>query len=210
MKAATIKPHAPLPVTHEQPAAEAHLVQACRVMAHLIQQYGSCQIGQHQSPPFETLTSSIISQQLSAKAARTIKQRVMTITGDFTARSFLDASPLELRSAGLSSAKLRYILALAAYADEGGLTIDILRRQSDEEVVLTLTQLPGIGRWTAEMFLIFCLKRPDVLALGDAGLRRATRLLYGETAKLEDVASAWRPHASTASWYLWRHLDAGM
>lgn len=189
-------------------AAEAHLSQSCGVMAQLIRVHGRCLIEDRENTPFQTLATSIISQQLSAKAAGTIKQRILAIAPSFTAASLLKASPESLRSAGLSSPKVRYIIELSQRTCDGRLEFDQLHQQTDEEVIATLTVLPGIGRWTAEMFLIFSLKRPDVLALGDAGLRRATRLLYGETAELEDVGQTWRPYASTASWYLWRYLDS--
>ena len=87
------------------------------------------------------------------------------------------------------------------------MNFDELAHQSDADVIAALTEIPGIGPWTAEMFLILGLRRPDVLALGDAGLQRATRLLYGDDAQLEGVGQTWWPYCSVASWYLWRHLD---
>ena len=107
----------------------------------------------------------------------------------------------------VSAAKSRYIVELAQRVTDGRLDFDALLSQTDDAVIDALTELPGIGRWTAEMFLIFSLKRPDVLALGDAGLQRAARDLYGEDADLESIGQSWRPYRSVASWYLWRHLD---
>lgn len=188
-------------------AAEKHLSQSCEVMARLIIVHGSCPLAGREFMPFQTLVTSIISQQLSAKAADTIERRVLAVVSSFTHAGFL-AVPLDaLRSSGLSSAKARYIIELAQRVNDGRLNFDVLLRQSDEDVIATLVNLPGIGRWTAEMFLIFGLRRPDVLALGDAGLQRATRLLYGKNADLESVGQTWRPYCSVASWYLWRHLD---
>lgn len=188
-------------------AAEMHLFNADQVMATLIRTHGPCLIAARERAPFETLVTSIVSQQLSAKAAATIKQRLATVVPGFTPWGFLAASPESLRGAGLSSSKVRYILELSRQSSDKRLDFDFLSRRTDDEVIATLTALPGIGRWTAEMFLIFSLHRPDVLSLNDAGLRRAVRLLYGEETQLHEVATPWRPHASTASWYLWRHLD---
>ncbi|MDR1855134.1 MAG: DNA-3-methyladenine glycosylase 2 family protein, partial [Azoarcus sp.] len=150
--------------------AEQHLRQSCAVMARLIEQHGSCTLPEREFRPFETLASQIISQQLSLKAAATIKQRVRGIVAGFTPAGFLAVTEDELRQAGLSSAKARYIHELARRVDDGRLDLDSLRHAPDEEVIARLTELPGIGRWTAEMFLIFGLLRPDVLSLGDAGL----------------------------------------
>ena len=189
-------------------AAEKHLSQSCDVMARLVTVHGPCPIAAREFLPFQTLATSIISQQLSAKAADTIERRVLSIVSSFTPDGFLTV-PLEaLRGAGLSSAKARYIIELSQRVNNGQLDFGALLEQADDDVIAALVELPGIGRWTAEMFLIFGLRRPDVLALGDAGLQRAARLLYGEDADLESVGQSWRPYCSVASWYVWRHLDA--
>ncbi|MDZ4153992.1 MAG: DNA-3-methyladenine glycosylase 2 family protein [Methylicorpusculum sp.] len=188
-------------------AAEKHLSQSCEVMSRLIVVHGSCSIADREFLPFQTLATSIISQQLSAKAANTIEQRVLSIVSSFTPASFLSVPVDVLRGTGMSSAKARHIIELAQRVCDGRLNFDALLKQDDEDVITALVDLPGIGRWTAEMFLIFGLKRPDILALGDAGLKRAARLLYGEDATLESLGQAWMPYCSVASWYLWRHLD---
>lgn len=188
-------------------AAETYLSQSCHVMARLIQVHGRCLVAERKTTAFQTLATSIISQQLSARAADTIRQRVVALLPGFTASGLLQVPPEQLRAAGLSSRKVRYLIELSQQVQDGRLVFEELHRHSDEHVIATLTDLPGVGRWTAEMFLIFGLKRPDILALGDAGLQRATRLLYGETARLEEVGQKWHPYASTASWYLWKHLD---
>jgi DNA-3-methyladenine glycosylase II len=177
-------------------------------MARLIEKHGHCSLADRELRPFETLTTSIISQQLSAKAADTIKLRIHALVPDFTPQGFLSAPPDGLRAAGLSSRKVSYIVELARQVGSGKLEFENLRSMPDDEVKAVLVELPGIGKWTAEMFLIFGLRRPDVLSLGDAGLRRAARLLFGEEARLEDVGKAWRPYCSVASWYLWQYLDA--
>lgn len=188
--------------------AEKYLSLSCEVMARLVTTYGSCQLVNREFRPFHTLATSIISQQLSAKAADTIKRRILKVVPTFHPSEFL-AVPLEvLRKAGLSTAKAKYIFELATRVDDGRLNFDVLLHQTDDDVIATLTELPGIGRWTAEMFLIFGLRRPDVLATGDAGLQRAVRLLYGDAADLNSIGQAWKPYCSVASWYLWRYLDS--
>lgn len=187
--------------------AEHHLRQSCRVMAQLIVQHGPCPFADHEFRPFQTLANSIISQQLSAKAADTIERRVQSIVSGFTPAGFLAVPPEALRAAGLSSAKARYIVELAQRVSDGRLNLEAMREASDADVIAALVELPGIGQWTAEMFLIFGLRRPDVLSLGDAGLQRATRLLYGGDATLEQMGQSWRPFCSVASWYLWQTLD---
>jgi DNA-3-methyladenine glycosylase II len=132
---------------------------------------------------------------------------VLALAQDYTPAAFLALTPEALRGAGLSGAKTRYILELARRTQERLIDFDALQQHSDEDALAALVALPGIGRWTAEMFLIFSLKRPDILSLGDAGLQRAARLLYGEGADLEKVAEPWRPYRSAASWYLWRYLE---
>lgn len=107
-----------------------------------------------------------------------------------------------------AAAKIRSVRHLAERVTDGRLDLTMLAELTDEEAIAELTAVSGIGRWTAEMFLIFGLKRPNVLALRDAGLRRAACLLYGDEATLEALGKLWAPYCSVASWYLWRHLDA--
>ena len=179
-------------------------------MSCLLSKHGRCILYQRPSHPFETLVRSIIGQQLSAKAAATITHRVMLVVGTFTSSAFLAAHPQTLREAGLSASKVRFICELSKRSDDGRVSLNSVASLSDDEVLEHLMQVPGVGRWTADMFLIFGLRRPDVLALGDAGLHRATRLLYGDSANLPDISQFWRPYRSVASWYLWRHLDASL
>ncbi|WP_188074592.1 DNA-3-methyladenine glycosylase [Pusillimonas sp. ANT_WB101] len=200
-------PVQPITLTLLSEEAELHLCTSCSVMAHLVERYGPCGILRRRNTAFQTLASSIISQQLSARAASTIKKRVIALSPGFTPAGILSLSPESLRTAGLSSAKIRYMTELAQRLQDGRFNFRHLRQQNNEDVITALTDLPGVGRWTAEMFLIFGLKRPDVLALDDVGLQRAVRLLFGETATLEGVSDSWRPYRSVASWYLWRSLD---
>ena len=191
--------------------AERHLSQSDAIMAQLVATHGACSFAHRTDEPFSTLVRSIISQQLSAKVANTIESRITALVpAPFDPERML-AVPIEtLREAGLSSRKATYIHALAERLLSGRLDFDELVALSDEAVITALTDLPGIGRWTAEMFLIFGLKRMDVLALGDSGLCRSARMLYPDVQQdsiLEAVSEPWRPYRSVASWYLWKHLD---
>jgi DNA-3-methyladenine glycosylase II len=183
-------------------------------MRRLIKAYGPCALPDREFHPFDTLARSIIGQQLSSKAADTIRNRIVVLVGEpFAPAKLLQANVEHLRTAGLSAAKVRYIRELADRTLDSRLSFDLLTALDDDSVIAKLTEVPGIGRWTAEMFLIFGLKRPDVLALSDAGLQRAARILYGgrgqKTSILEKVSDSWRPYRSVASWYLWEHLDSG-
>jgi DNA-3-methyladenine glycosylase II len=192
--------------------AERHLAQVDPTMKRLIARHGHCPLAEREFQPFHMLANSIISQQLSTKAAATIKHRVGEIVGvPYRTEMFLSLPTEKLRCAGLSGAKARYICELAARVHDGRLMFDELTTKDDESVIAALIEAPGVGRWTAEMFLLFGLKRLDVLAIGDAGLQRAARLLYGKNRKsqtlLPRVATKWRPYRSVASWYLWRSLE---
>ena len=191
-----------------------HLSLSDRVMATLIRTHGPCTLNRRTSDLFHTLVVSIISQQLSAKASDTIERRIAEcVPYPFNAEKMVCVPPELLREAGLSSRKVAYILGLAERVNGGSLTYEALASKSNDEVMTALMELPGIGRWTAEMFLIFGLKRPDVMALGDAGLQRAAKMLYPKASSngnaLEKVSERWKPYRSVASWYLWRHLDGG-
>jgi DNA-3-methyladenine glycosylase II len=195
--------------------AERHLGKSDAVMETLIAEHGPCPFAQWEYHPFHTLVVSIINQQLSSKAADTIENRVAKIASTPFKPAELLSTPVEsLRAAGLSRPKIRYIHELAQHVADGRLSFSNLESVNNDDVVAVLTEMPGIGRWTAEMFLIFGLKRLDVLSLGDAGLQRAARLLYGnnndEAELLARVAHAWRPYRSVASWYLWQHLNSTM
>lgn len=188
--------------------AERHLRRADAAMDALIIRHGPCSLSTRREPAFRSLAWSIIGQQLSAKAAATITNRVAALVPDpFEPQNLLRVSPDQLRQAGMSGRKANSLIALAELAASGALSFDSLHEMDDEDVIAELTQVSGIGRWTAEMFLIFGLGRPNVLSVGDAGLQRAVRMLYGEFATLENLGEKWSPWRSVASWYLWRHLD---
>jgi DNA-3-methyladenine glycosylase II len=192
--------------------AEAHLGHSDPVMAKLIRTHGLCTLAKRPFDLFHTLVVSIISQQLSAKASDTIERRIAEcVPYPFNAGDMVCAPPERLREAGLSSRKVAYIQGLAERVNAGSLIYETLSAMGNDDVMASLMEIPGIGRWTAEMFLIFGLKRPDVLALGDAGLQRAVKMLYPKASAngnaLEKVSERWKPYRSVASWYLWRHVD---
>ena len=163
--------------------------------------------------PFEALARAIVGQQLSTKAARSIWERVVeALGGTATAEAFISADPDALRAAGLSNSKVAYLRDLAEHVESGTLDLARLAELSDEDVIADLIEIKGIGRWTAEMFLIFHLARPDVISTGDLGIRRAVRLAYGleelpGPTDLERIAEPWRPHRTLGCLYLWRSLD---
>ncbi len=196
-------------------AADRHLLAADPVMAGLVRQYGPCGLATRRREPFQVLCASIISQQISSRAADTILARVVAAFG---ARGKIDAGLLAaadidaLRACGLSQAKARWLQHLGAATGSGTLDFRRLRRMDDEAAIEVLDALPGIGRWTAEMFLIFALHRLDLFAMDDVGLRRGVDLLYGKGRKLAEsrvlkITRVWAPYRSVASWYLWRYAD---
>ena len=163
---------------------------------------------------YGALLRSIVGQQLSTKAASTIYGRLAALFGDDapTPEALLGVDPDELRAVGLSRAKASYLRSLAEHVISGDLELDRLTDLPDEEVITQLTAVKGLGPWTAHMFLIFHLGRPDVLPVGDLGVRRGAQLAYGmdelpTSAELTEMAEPWRPHRSLACLYLWRSLD---
>jgi DNA-3-methyladenine glycosylase II len=164
--------------------------------------------------PYGALVRSIVGQQLSTKAARTIYERLTDLFDGRTPSpaELLAADPEEVRSAGLSRPKVSYLRSLAEHVESGELELARLSELPDEEVSAQLTAVKGLGQWTADMFLIFHLGRPDVLPVGDLGVRRAVERAYElpelpDAARLTEIGEPWRPHRSMASLYLWRSLD---
>ncbi|MGI8962032.1 MAG: DNA-3-methyladenine glycosylase family protein [Bryobacteraceae bacterium] len=181
-------------------------------MAKIIRRVGPCQLTVRE-PTFETLARSITFQQLSGKAATTIFERVRKAAGPrFTARAFLKLTPEQLSACGLSRQKTASLRDLAARVDRGEINFRKLVTLQDEEVIATLSQVRGVGVWTAQMFLMFALERPNVMPLADLGIRNAVRRAYGleelpKAADLSKLAGKWHPYCSVASWYLWRSLE---
>jgi DNA-3-methyladenine glycosylase II len=191
--------------------AERHFRKADPIMARLIKEHGPCRLWTtKEATLFHNLASAIIAQQLSVKAADTIQGRVMQATSNpLKPGIYLAAEAELLRSAGLSKAKISYIRNLAE-AIGNGFSKRSLQGLEDADAVARLTAVKGIGVWTAEMYLIFGLKRMDVLSLGDAGLQRAARNLYNRGQPREglllQIGETWRPYRSVACWYLWKSL----
>ena len=184
--------------------AQRHLSQVDENMARFIKQYRPFPLDDND--PFKTLTSTVISQLLSVDAARAIQNRVLELVPSFCPTGFLAVSHEALRATGLSERKAKYIIEIATRVQDGRLDFDALQHLSDADVTAKLKELPGIGEWTTEMFLIFTLKRPDVLSLKDVGLQNASKQLYGDT--LENIGHIWKPYRSVACWYLWRYSEA--
>jgi DNA-3-methyladenine glycosylase II len=164
---------------------------------------------------YGALLRAIVGQQLSTKAARTIYLRVLDIFGGVTPspERLLQASEADLRGAGLSGRKVEYIQDLARHVLSGELELDRLGELSDEEAIAEMVAVRGLGQWTAEMFLIFHLERPDVLSGGDLGIRKAVQVEYGldempPPAQVLEIGEPWRPYRSLASLYLWESLAA--
>lgn len=182
------------------------------VMKRLVKEYPKPHFQDRSKFLMRQLIESIISQQLSVKAADTIFARFIGLfpKGNFpTQEMILSMDDEKIRSAGLSFAKIRYIKSVADAFLSDLLDIDKIRKQSDEEVISELTQIKGIGRWSAEMILISTLKRPDVFSIGDLGLRNAIERLYGISDRKEmlKLSETWKPYRSTACWYLWRSSE---
>ena len=196
-------------------SAEKHLSRKDQALAALIRRHGPCTLGAKKRDPFHTLATSIISQQLSSKAADTIASRVETLVGSrgrLKPEHLRKATQEQLRGCGLSNSKAKWLLAIAQTTHSGALSFRSLASMSEADAVKTLDALPGVGQWTAEMFLIFALDKLDIFSMGDVGLRRAVNRLYNGGRKLSDrrtqeLAERWAPYRSVASWYLWRMTD---
>ncbi len=196
-------------------AAILHLKKADPGMREIIERVGPCVL-EYREPLFETLVRSIVFQQLHGKAATTIFNRLAAaVEGELNPESILRLTPEAMRALGLSQQKLSYIRDLAERT-QSGLT-DFLRCRdlTDDEVIQHLSQVKGIGTWTAQMFLIFALRRPDVLPTGDLAVRAAIKKAYRlrdlpTPARMEKIAASWRPYRSIAAWYLWRSLDTAV
>lgn len=192
--------------------AEAHLIACDPVLAGIIARYGHCTL-KPRDDSFSVLCDSVISQQLAVKAAAAIYARFTAHCGGVPTPAAVAATPPEkLRELGLSGRKAGYILDLAARFRDGAITPGRFAAMADQEIIDQLVSVKGIGVWTAHMFLIFALNRPDVLPVGDYGVRKAFLLAYGldvlpGAAHMETLAAPWRPWRSIGSWYLWRSLE---
>lgn len=194
------------------PAAIPHLRRGDRLLRDVIDAAGPCTLTVRRDR-FAMLANSILSQQISTAAARTIRARLVERAGGrLAADALLSLSDEDFRGCGVSSQKIGYLRDLSGRVAAGTLPMERIGRLGDEEVIERLTAVKGVGRWTAQMFLIFALGRPDVLPHDDLGIRNAIRRLYGlpeipKRNEIDRIAEPWRPYASVASWYLWRSLE---
>ena len=192
--------------------AISHLKQSDPVLAAIIDAVGPFTFN-YCAPGFSTLVRSIVNQQLSGKAAATILQRLIDACGgELSPDRILKLRIPRMRVCGLSKQKLAYIRDLARLTRDGKLDFTSLPAKTDDEVVATLTQVKGIGEWTAQIFLMFALKRENVLPTGDLGIQNAIQRAYKKRRKVTPkhvakMGKAWHPYRSVASWYLWRSLD---
>ena len=188
-----------------------HLAKKDRVMKRLIPKFGDACLQSH-GDAFTTLARSIVGQQISVKAAQTVWERFEKLPRKLTAANVLKLKVDDMRAAGLSARKVEYLVDLALHFDSGAVHVKSWEGMDDEAIIAELVAIRGIGRWTAEMFLIFHLMRPDVLPLDDIGLISGISHNYfsGDPVSRSDareVADAWAPYRSVATWYIWRSLD---
>jgi DNA-3-methyladenine glycosylase II len=196
---------------HPHHKAHRHLSRKDQVMKQLIRLVGPCTL-QHDPDGFGVLVRSIVSQQISTKAAKSIMARIQALQ-PIEPAALLKQKPDKLRAAGLSANKLRALLDLSQKVREGSLNLKDLPDLDDEEAIARLLPVYGIGRWTAEMYLIFSLGRLDVLPLSDLGLRAGMQKQYQledrpAAGQLTELAEPWRPYRSIATWYIWRSFGA--
>jgi DNA-3-methyladenine glycosylase II len=193
--------------------ARRHLMRRDPRLGELIKKVGRCRLPDSRaSSPFASLVRAILAQQLSSKAADTIHGRVVALVGGreaMTPAALLAVEPVALRTAGVSGPKISYLRDLAERVADGRLDLDGLERQPDEDVIAAITSVRGLGRWSAEMFLMFRLNRPDVFPVADLGIVKGVQTLLGMKRRPKPrtmlrAAEAWRPYRSVAAWYLWR------
>lgn len=189
----------------------AHLMKRDRVMRRLVPQFGEVHL-ESRGDPFVTLARSVVGQQISVKAAQSVWDRVAAQLKRVTPNVMLKQSTEDMRACGLSARKVEYLRDLAQHFADKKVHIKAWVDMDDEAIIQELVAIRGIGRWTAEMFLMFHLMRPDVLPLDDLGLVNGVSRLYFSEEKvtrseLREVAQAWAPYRSVATWYIWRSLD---
>ena len=188
-----------------------HLMKRDRVMKKLIPQFPGATL-QSRGDAFTTLARSIVGQQISVKAAQSVWERFEKLPSKMVPANVLKLKVDDMRAAGLSARKVEYLVDLALHFDNGAVHVDQWTGMDDDAIIAELIAIRGIGRWTAEMFLIFHLMRPNVLPLDDLGLLKGISLGYfsGEPvsrAEAREVGEAWAPYRSVATWYIWRSLD---
>ena len=185
-----------------------HLRSACPVMSSLIEEHGPLHLEpQPVENYFGILVSTIVGQQVSAQAARTITARLTDRAGEMTPHAVITLSAEDLRACGLSQSKTKAILNLALKFEGNHLPVEHFAHMPQEDVHALLINEPGIGPWTSEMFMLEALAQEDIWSLGDAALRKAVRNNFGEDVDIDDIALRWKPYRSVASLYLWKTID---
>ncbi len=207
---ARMRKHAP---PYDPAAARRHLMKVDPVMRDLVKRVGVFEI-EVRGTPYEALLRAILYQQLAGPAAAAIERRFLAIFDDRipTPAQLVAIADEDFRGAGVSRQKASYMRSLAEHFATGVINDRQIRKAPDESVIELVTQVKGIGRWTADMLLLFCLGRPDVLPVGDLGVRASMKIAYGLDAlpspeEMEAIADPWRPYRSAATWYLWRRGD---
>ena len=191
--------------------AKAHLSKHDKTLAKIINEYHG-EILTNRGDAFFTLARSIVGQQISVKAADSVWRKLELFLSKIEPQQLLNSNEQNLRECGLSAAKVRYLQALARYFWENKISIQNWQNLTDSEVVKELTSISGIGKWTAEMFMIFYLARPDIFPIADIGLQKAIFRHYNSSDKISlseiaAIAENWKPYRTVATWYLWRSLD---
>ena len=191
--------------------AKTHLARRDKVLRKLIRKFPNADV-QTRGDAFQALSRSIVGQQISTKAAQSIWLRFVDAAGDMCPANVVEMPVEAMRGCGLSAAKTLYLKDLAAHFDTGAVKPRRWARMGDEAIIEDLVRVKGVGRWTAEMFLMFHLMRPDVLPVDDLGLRRAMERAYnaGEPLprdEMRELGACWSPWSSVATWYLWRSLE---
>ena len=208
---ATSKPAVIAPPDYWEKAC-ADLMKQDRILRKIIPKYTQVEFLTTRGDPFQTLARAIVGQQISVKAAQAVWDRVVATQKKFTAGNILKTEPTQFREAGMSVRKVEYLRDLANHFENGGLGHANWDKLDDETIIKELVAIRGIGRWTAEMFLMFHLRRPNVLPLDDLGLIKGISLAYfsGEPvsrSEAKEVAANWEPWKTVATWYMWRSID---
>jgi DNA-3-methyladenine glycosylase II len=203
----------PRRLPYDADVARRHIVRRDAVMRDIVRRVGALDL-QVRGAPYQSLLRAILYQQLAGPAAAAIEARFLGLFGGGIPQpsELAELSDEEFRSVGVSRQKAGYMRSLAEHFASGKLDDRAIRRAPDEAVIDMVTQVKGIGRWTADMLLLFCLGRPDVLPVGDLGVQNSMRLAYGlgelpKPDELAAIAEPWQPYRSAATWYLWRRSD---
>jgi DNA-3-methyladenine glycosylase II len=201
------------PLPYDAEAARTHLMKADPVMRGIVKRVGPLAI-ETRGEPYEALLRSVLYQQLAGAAAAAIERRFLALFDDQipSPPQLAVVSDEALRAAGLSRQKASYLRSIGEHFASGELDNRALRRAPDDQVIEDVTRIKGVGRWTADMLLIFCLGRPDVLPVGDLGVRNSMQKAYRledppDAETMERIAECWRPYRSAGTWYLWRRGD---